>query len=401
MSNNYKHFDTNAVRTELERSQRAHSSAIFMNSSFAFDNSEEARAMFADEVPGDIYTRYTNPNTTELIQKLVNLEETEDGIATASGMAAMFTAMAALLNSGDHILAARSLFGSTHQILTQIFPKWGISYTYADLDKPEEWESLLEKTTKVIFVETPSNPGLDLVDLEWLGKLAKEHNLTLIVDNCFATPYLQKPANYGADLVCHSTTKFIDGQGRTIGGAILGKRELIEKVRFFSRHTGPSLSPFNAWLLAKSLETLPIRMERHSNSALAIAEYLEGHPEFVNVKYPFLKSHPQYELAKKQMTMGGGIITIELKGGLERAIEFIDNLKMLSITANLGDTRTIVTHPATTTHAKLTSEERDRVGITPGLIRISVGLENINDILEDIENAIKLSKPQLVKTLTR
>ncbi|MEQ9168936.1 MAG: aminotransferase class I/II-fold pyridoxal phosphate-dependent enzyme, partial [Fulvivirga sp.] len=279
--------------------------------------------------------------------------------------------------------------------------KWGISHTYADLDKPEEWESLLEKNTKLIFVETPSNPGLDLVDLEWLGKLAKEHNLTLIVDNCFATPYLQKPANYGADLVCHSTTKFIDGQGRTIGGAILGKRELIEKVRFFSRHTGPSLSPFNAWLLGKSLETLPIRMERHSNSALAIAEYLEGHPEFVNVKYPFLKSHPQYELAKKQMTMGGGIITIELKGGLERAIEFIDNLKMLSITANLGDTRTIVTHPATTTHAKLTSEERDRVGITPGLIRISVGLENINDILEDIENAIKLSKPQLVKTLTR
>lgn len=401
MSNNYKHFDTNAVRTELERSQRAHSSAIFMNSSFSFDNSEEARAMFADETPGDIYTRYTNPNTSELIQKLVNLEETEDGIATASGMAAMFSAMAALLNSGDHILAARSLFGSTHQILTQIFPKWGISHTYADLDKPELWESLIQKNTKLIFVETPSNPGLDLVDLEWLGKLAKEHNLTLIVDNCFATPYLQKPANYGADLVCHSTTKFIDGQGRTIGGAILGKKELIEKVRFFSRHTGPSLSPFNAWLLAKSLETLPIRMERHSNSALAIAEYLEGHPEFVNVKYPFLKSHPQYELARKQMTMGGGIITIELKGGLERAIEFIDNLKMLSITANLGDTRTIVTHPATTTHAKLTSEERERVGITPGLIRISVGLENINDILEDIENAIKLSKPQLVKTLTR
>jgi len=401
MSKNYKHFDTNAVRTELERSQRAHSSAIFMNSSFAFDSSEEARAMFADEVPGDIYTRYTNPNTSELIQKLVNLEKVEDGLATASGMAAMFSAMAALLNSGDHILAARSLFGSTHQILTQIFPKWGISHSYADLDKTELWESLIQKNTKLIFVETPSNPGLDLVDLEWLGKLAKEHNLTLIVDNCFATPYLQKPANYGADLVCHSTTKFIDGQGRTIGGAILGKSELIDKVRFFLRHTGPSLSPFNAWLLSKSLETLPIRMERHSNNALAIAEYLEGHPEFVNVKYPFLKSHPQYELAKKQMTMGGGIVTIELKGGIERALDFVDNLKMLSITANLGDTRTIVTHPATTTHAKLTNDERDRVGITPGLIRISVGLENINDILEDIENAIKQSKPQLVKSLTR
>ncbi len=400
MSKYYKHFETNAVRTEFERPHRAHSGAIYMNSSFVFDNAEQARAMFADEIEGDIYTRYTNPNTSELVQKLVRMEQVEDGLTTASGMAAMFSSMAALLNQGDHILAARSLFGSTHQVLAQIFPKWGISHTYADLDKPESWESLIQKNTKLIFVETPSNPGLDLVDLAWLGQLAKERNLILIVDNCFATPYLQQPAKFGADLVCHSTTKFIDGQGRTIGGAILGKKELINKIRFFLRHTGPSLSPFNAWLLAKSLETLPVRMEKHCSNALALAEYLEGHPEFNQVRYPFLPTHPQYELAKKQMSLGGGIITLELKGGIERTVNFVDALEMLSITANLGDTRTIITHPASTTHAKLTEEEQLRVGITPGLIRISVGLENLNDILEDLEQALKKSKNSLtIKTL--
>ncbi len=393
MSEN-KHFETQAIRTQSDNSlQREHASPIYMTSSFVFEDAEHARAMFADEIEGNIYTRFSNPNSNEFIEKLSRLEGTDDGVATASGMSAMFSGMAALLQSGDHILASRSLFGSTHQILTQIFPTWGIEHTYADVDKTEEWESLIRPNTRMIFVETPSNPGLDLIDLEWLGRLAKKHDLILNVDNCFATPYLQRPVEYGAHLVCHSATKFIDGQGRTIGGAILGDQELIDKIRFFVRHTGPALSPFNAWMLSKSLETLPVRMEKHCDNALRIAEYLEGHEELSAVKYPFLKSHPNYELAKRQMTHGGGLITFEVKGGIERGRKFLDNLRMLSLTANLGDTRTIATHPASTTHSKLSEEERCSVGITPGLVRISVGLENVNDILEDIENALRASKP--------
>jgi len=393
MTSSTKHFETQAIRTEESMSNnREHSGSIYMNSSFAFESAEHARAMFANEISGDIYTRYSNPNTSDLIRKLACLEGVEDGITTASGMSAMFTSMAALLQQGDHILASRSLFGSTHQVLTQVFPKWGISHTYADVHKPETWNPLIQENTKVIFVETPSNPGLDLVDLERVGKLARERNLILIVDNCFATPYLQQPAKFGADIICHSTTKFIDGQGRTIGGAILGGSALIEKIRFFVRHTGPSMSPFNAWVLSKSLETLHVRMDRHCENALLIAEQLEGHSELLQVKYPFLRSHPQYELAKNQMKYGGGIVTLEVKGGIERAKKLVDSLSMLSITANLGDTRTIVTHPASTTHSKLTEEERNKVGITPGLIRISVGLENVNDILDDIENALVTSK---------
>lgn len=389
----YKHFETNAVRSQSEKTQyREHATPIYMTSSFLFEDAEQARALFNDEAEGNIYTRYSNPNNNEFIDKLCLLEGTEDGIATASGMSAMFSSMAGLLKSGDHVLASRSLFGSTHQILTQIFPKWGIEHSYGDIDQPEKWEGLIRKNTKMIFVETPSNPGLGLVDLEWLGKLAEAHNLILNVDNCFATPYLQQPAAYGAHIVTHSATKFIDGQGRTIGGAILGKKELIQELRFFARHSGPSLSPFNGWLLSKSLETLPVRMDKHCDNAMRLAEYLEGHQELEFVKYPFLKSHPQYELAKKQMKQGGGVITFCVKGGIERGQKFLDNLKMLSFTANLGDTRTTVTHPASTTHSKLTEEERQQVGILPGLVRVSVGLENVNDILEDIENALRASK---------
>jgi O-succinylhomoserine sulfhydrylase len=348
--------------------------------------------MFADEISGNIYSRFSNPNSNELVEKLCLLEGGDDGIATASGMAAMYSSMAGLLQQGDHVLASRSLFGSTHQVLTQIFPKWGISHSYADIHDPESWESLINEKTKLIFVETPSNPGLDLVNLEWLGNLAKKHNLILIVDNCFATPYLQQPLKYGAHIICHSTTKFIDGQGRTVGGAIIGDKELIQKIRFFCRHTGPAMSPFNAWVLSKSLETLAVRMDRHCQSALAIAGQLEKHPEINFVKYPFLPSHPQYELAKKQMLHGGGLFTFEVKGGVERGRKFLDNLQMLSLTANLGDTRTIATHPASTTHSKLSDQERANVGITPGLVRISVGLEHPEDIIRDIENALKLSE---------
>jgi O-succinylhomoserine sulfhydrylase len=382
-------FETDAIRAQSERTDfREHSVPLYLTSSFVFEDAEQARALFADEIPGNIYTRFSNPNNTEFINKLCLLERTEDGIATASGMAAMYCSMAALLKAGDHVLASRSVFGSTHQILNTLFPRFNISHTYVDLNNSSAWEGMIQSNTKMIFVETPSNPALDIIDLEWLGKLADKHKLILNVDNCFATPYLQNPAKYGAHLVTHSATKFIDGQGRVIGGAILGKKELIKEIRFFARHTGPSMSPFNAWVLSKSLETLAVRMEKHCENALAVANYLQSHGEVEFVKYPFLSSHPQYELAKKQMRLGGGVVTFEVKGGIERGREFLNSLKMISHSANLGDTRSIATHPASTTHSKLSEAERQAVGITPGLIRISVGLENVEDIIKDIEQAI-------------
>ncbi len=388
-----RNFETDAIRAQAERTDyREHSVPLFLTSSFVFDDAEQARALFADEVPGNIYTRFSNPNNTELIQKLCLLEGTEDGIATASGMAAMYCSMAALLRSGDHVLASRSVFGSTHQILNTLFPRFGISHTYVDLARPEIWESMIQPNTKMIFVETPSNPALDIIDLEWLGKLANKHSLILNVDNCFATPYLQNPAKWGAHIVTHSATKFMDGQGRVIGGAILGTKELIKEVRFFARHTGPSMSPFNAWVLSKSLETLAVRMERHCENALTVARYLESHSEIEYVKYPFLPSHPNYVLAQKQMKHGGGVVSFEVKGGIDRGRKFLNGLKMISHSANLGDTRTIATHPASTTHSKLTNEERTAVGITPGLIRISAGLENVQDIIQDVEQSLQRSK---------
>lgn len=388
-----KNFETNAIRSQTARSNnREHSAPLYLTSSFVFEDAEQARALFADEIPGNIYTRFSNPNNSELIEKLCLLEGTEDGIATASGMAAMYISMAALLKAGDHVLASRSVFGSTHQILNTLFPRVNISHTYVDLATPHLWEKEIKPNTRMIFVETPSNPALDIVDLEWLGKLANKHNLILNVDNCFATPYLQNPAKYGAHLVTHSATKYIDGQGRVIGGAVLGTKELIKEVRFFARHTGPSMSPFNAWVLSKSLETLAVRMDRHCSQALELAKYLEAHPEVELVKYPFLESHPMYALAKKQMRLGGGMVSFEIKGGIDRGRRFLNSLKMLSHSANLGDTRSIATHPASTTHSKLTEAERLAVGITPGLVRISVGLETYTDIQADIDQAIKASK---------
>jgi O-succinylhomoserine sulfhydrylase len=388
-----RNFETDAIRSQSQRSEfREHSVPLYLTSSFVFEDAEQARALFADEISGNIYTRFSNPNNTELIEKLCLLEGTEDGIATASGMAAMYISMASLLKSGDHVLASRSVFGSTHQILNTLFPRWNISHTYADLSDPSSWESKIQPNTKMIFVETPSNPALDIIDLEWLGKLAQKHKVILNVDNCFATPYLQNPAKYGAHLVTHSATKYIDGQGRVIGGAVLGTKELIKEVRFFARHTGPSMSPFNAWILSKSLETLAVRMEKHCANALLLAQTLEKNEHVLLVKYPFLPSYPQYALAKKQMRLGGGMVTFEIKGGIDRGRKFLNSLKMISHSANLGDTRTIATHPASTTHSKLTDAERAAVGITPGLIRISVGLENMEDILKDIDQAIELSK---------
>ncbi|TAE49987.1 MAG: O-succinylhomoserine sulfhydrylase, partial [Bacteroidetes bacterium] len=345
-------------------------------------------ALFADEIEGNIYTRFSNPNNNEFIEKMCLLEGTEDGIAVASGMSAMFTSMSSLLKSGDHILASRSIFGSTHQIITQILPKWGISYTYVDIKKPETWEGFIQPNTKMFFIETPSNPSLELINLKWFAALCKKNNIISNIDNYFTTPYLQNPAKWGVDLVTHSATKFIDGQGRTIGGAVLGRKDLIKEIRFFARHTGPALSPFNAWVLSKSLETLAVRMDRHCENALKLALFLEQLPQVEKVVYPHLPSHPQYELARKQMLHGGGVVTFYVKGGIESGRRFLNSLQMLSHTANLGDSRSIATHPASTTHSKLSEAERESVGIAPGLIRISVGLEHIDDICKDVAQAL-------------
>ncbi len=382
-------FETSAIRTQLERTDfLEHSVPLYLTSSFVFEDAEDMRASFAEEKERNIYSRFSNPNTSELVEKICKMENAEDGIATATGMAAVFSTFAALLKQGDHILSARSIFGSTHTLFTKYFPRWGITTTYGEVNNVDAWEDLIQPNTKMIYAETPTNPSVDLIDLEKLAALAKKHQLLLVIDNCFATPYLQKPIDFGADLSIHSATKFIDGQGRVLGGIVVGKKELIREIYLFTRNTGPALSPFNAWLLSKSLETLAVRMDRHCENALKLAEFLEQNDQVIWVKYPFLKSHPQYEIAVKQMKAGGGVVAFELKGGIEAGRKFLDKLKMLSLSANLGDTRSIATHPASTTHSKLSEEERLLAGITPGLVRISAGLENIQDIISDIEQAL-------------
>ena len=389
MSDEQAQFETLAIRTQTPISaEREHSVPLYLTSSFRFDDAEHARALFTEEVAGNVYSRYANPNTDEFVRKLCLLEGGEDGIATASGMSAVFTAIAARVSSDDHVLASRALFGSTHQIFTRILPKWGVSSDYADAADPSSWERLVRPSTKLIFIETPSNPGLELVDLRWLGDFAAARGIPLVVDNCFATPYLQRPLALGANVVTHSATKYIDGQGRALGGAIIGDASYIADCRFFARHTGPAMSAFNAWLLSKSLETLAVRMDRHCSNALALAQHFEQHPALTAVRYPFLPSHPQHELARAQMSQGGGIVVLELMGGLDAGRRFLDAVQMVSHSANLGDTRTIVTHPASTTHSRLTSAERAAVGITDGLIRVSVGLEHVGDIIADLEQAL-------------
>jgi len=366
-----------------------HSVPMFLTSSFVFEDSEEMQAAFAGEIDRNIYSRFTNPNVAELSEKIRRLEGAEAGHSMATGMAAVFATFGALLSSGDHILACRSLFGSTHTILTKILPRFGITFTYVDATDPDSWPGEIRDDTRMIFVETPTNPAVDLVDLEWLGELAAQKSLTLVVDNCFATPILQRPLEFGAHLSLHSATKYIDGQGRVMGGVVVGEKDLVQEIYDFSRATGPALSPFNAWVLSKSVETLEVRMERHSENALALARWLEGRPGITYVRYPFLPSHPQHEIAKRQMSSGGGIVSFVVEGGLERGRSFMDSVKLCSLTANLGDTRTIVSHPGSTTHAKLTEEESQAVGITPGLIRISVGLEDLRDVIADVEQALQ------------
>ena len=381
--------ETKLVRGQIDRSVYAeHSAPLYFTSSYVFENSDQMAALFSEEEEGYIYSRYSNPNVTEFIGKMADLEGAEDGWATASGMAAVFSTFGALLNSGDHIVSSRSVFGSTHKLFTEILPKWGISTTYVPFDQPEAWEKAVTANTKIIYLESPTNPGLDIVDIELVADIAKRNGALLVVDNCFATPINQRPLDFGADITIHSATKYLDGQGRGVGGVILSSTEIIKKIEGFARHTGPALSPFNAWIFSKSLETLPIRMEKHNSNALEVAKRLEKHEGVEWVKYPFLPTHPQYEIAKKQMLGGGGLVTFEIKGGLAKGKAFLDRLQLLSLTANLGDTRSIATHPASTTHSKLTEEDRLKVGITPGLIRISVGLEHLDDIWKDIEQAL-------------
>lgn len=389
MGEEKKQFETEAIRTQLERTEfLEHTSPIYLTSSFVFEDAEDMRASFSDEKDRNIYSRFTNPNTTEFIDKICKMEGAETGYAFATGMAAVFSTFAALLNSGDHIISARSIFGSTHTLFTKYLPKWHITTSYFDISKPETIESLITPNTKVLFAESPTNPAIDIIDLELLGDIAKKHNLILIIDNCFATPYLQQPIKFGAHLVIHSATKLIDGQGRVLGGVTVGNADLIKEIYLFSRNTGPALSPFNAWMLSKSLETLAVRVDKHCENALAVAEFLEAHPNVNWVKYPFLKSHPQYEVAKKQMKLGGNIVAFEVKGGIEAGRKFLNSIKMCSLSANLGDTRTIVTHPASTTHSKLSEADRLVVSITDGLVRVSVGLEHVNDIIADLEQAL-------------
>lgn len=381
---------TQAIRIQTERTQEMeHSTPLFLTSSFCFDNAEEMRAAFADESDDNIYSRFSNPSVQEFINKLVALEGAEAGYATASGMSAVFGSFMALLKQGDRLLSCNSIFGSTHTVIAKYLPKYGIEYGYISANATaEEWEAAITPNTKMIYLETPTNPGLEVLDLAMIGKLAKKYQIILNVDNCFATPVNQQPIAFGADLVVHSATKWLDGQGRVLGGAVVGRKDLIKEIYLFCRSTGPALSPFNAWVLSKSLETLDVRMERHASNALFIAQALENHRAIATLKYPFLESHPHFSIATKQMQNGGGIVCFDLKGGIDAGRNFLDKLKMLSLTANLGDTRSIASHPASTTHAKLTEAERQAVNITPGLIRISVGLENKEDILSDILQAL-------------
>jgi len=382
-------FETRAIRTRMKPTEnREHSSPLYLTSSFMFDSAEQGAGIFKGEIEANLYSRFSNPNTTEFIDKLCQLEGCEDGVATASGMAAVYLTLAAHLKQGDHVVAAGAMFGNSRHILTNLLPDKGITCTFVDLDNNTEWEEAIQSNTKMLMLETPSNPTLKTADLSHIGALAEHHNILFAVDNCFATPYLQRPAEFGAHLVLHSATKYIDGQGRVLGGAIVGNKEAVAPCFEYLRRTGSSLSPFNAWVLSKSLETLAIRMDRHCSNAAKVADFLHEHEAIEEVIYP----HHSLGLAQKQMSQGGGLVGCVVKGGSERGARFLNSLSMISLTANLGDTRTIATHPASTTHSKLSPEDQLAIDITPGFLRFSTGLEHSDDILSDIDNALNLSK---------
>lgn len=386
-------FETRAIRTQAGRTAfDEHGVPLYLTSGFVFSTGEEAAAAFAGENSHPIYGRFDNPNTDEFAQRIAELEGTEAALSTGSGMSAVFLSVMGLLRSGDHIVGSRQVFGSTLSLMKEFFPRWGIESTLVDLTDPQQWEDACTEKTRMFVLETPSNPGLEIADLAALSEIARKRGILVNVDNCFATPALQRPAEFGADIVVHSATKFIDGQGRVLGGVVAASKEIIEEIMPFYRNSGPSMSPFNAWVLSRSLETLTVRMERHSANALQIATALEQDSRLRRVSYPGLASHPQHALAMKQMSTGGGLFTLELpdsQGSCAPAMAFLNALEMISRSVNLGDTRTIATHPFTTTHSKLPEPLRKQLGITPGLIRISVGLEAVEDILADITQALE------------
>ncbi len=364
------------------------SEAIFLNSGFTYDSAETAEKRFNGEEPGYVYSRYRNPSLAMLEDRLALLEGAETCIVVASGMAAVFASIMSLVNTGERVVANRVLFGSCHYIITELLPRFGIAYELVDGGDVKGWERALSKPTKVVFLESPANPNLELTDIAHVAKLAKKAKAKLIVDNVFATPLYQRPLELGADIVVYSTTKYFDGQGRTLGGAILGKKKLLEdKIMPFHRHTGPALSPFNAWVVLKGLETLPLRMPQHVSNAVTLAKILHEHPKVKRMLYPFHPSFPQYKLAKKQMTSGGALIAIHLKNKRD-AFKFLNGLQVVSISNNLGDAKSLATHPATTTHSNLSAEARNMLGIYDGLVRLSVGLESIDDLKRDIINAL-------------
>lgn len=389
MLDKFGHRQTEAVRIQTPRTaQMEHSTPLFLTSSFAFPDAEEMRAAFADENDDYIYSRYGNPTVDEFAHKMAVLEGAEAGFAVGSGMAAISAPMFGLLQAGDHIICCSSIFGGTTTVVNKFLQKFGVTHTMVPANDVDSWEAAVQPNTKMLFLETPTNPQLEIIDLEKVGKICKKHHIIFLVDNCFATPILQNPIDFGADLVTHSATKWIDGQGRVLGGVVVGRKDLIHEIYLFCRNFGPTLSPFNAWVLSKSLETLELRIERHCDNALKLATWLESNPHVAKVIYPGLPSHPQYAIAQKQMRAGGGIVAFEAKGGLEAGRKFMDALKMLSLTPNLGDSRSIASHPASTTHAKVPDDVKKATGITPGLIRISVGLEFIDDIIGDIAQAL-------------
>jgi O-succinylhomoserine sulfhydrylase len=389
MSESIYQPETLAVHAGTARSQFGeHSEALFLTSSFIFDNAAEAAARFIGEQPGNIYSRFTNPTVTMFEERLAALEGAEQCVATASGMSAILACVMGVLKAGDHVVASRSLFGATVNLFNNVIRKFGVETTYVSATDAGEWKAAVRPETRLFFLETPSNPLTEISDISAIAAIAKNCGALLAVDNCFCTPILQRPLQLGADIVIHSATKYIDGQGRALGGAVLGSRKNMESVYGFLRTAGPTMSPFNAWVFLKGLETLKLRMDAHSANALELARWLEAQPGVARVFYPGLPSHPQHELAMKQQKTGGGIVSFEVKGGKEAAWRVIDNTKLLSITANLGDAKTTITHPASTTHARITPEARAAAGITDGLIRIAVGLEAVVDIQNDLARGL-------------
>jgi O-succinylhomoserine sulfhydrylase len=389
MSDNWS-FDTLALRTGTLRSSfNENSEALYLTSSFRFENAAQAAARFADLEPGYVYSRFSNPNVTMFQDRLAALEGAEACVATASGMSAILATVMGLLSGGDHIVASRGIFGATVQLFTNILPRFGIETSYVSPTDAAEWTAAIRKNTRLLFVETPSNPLTDVSDIAALSRVARTAGAWLAVDNCFCTPALQRPLELGADIVIHSATKYLDGQGRVLGGAVLGKRDLIQDGVFkFLRTAGPTMSAFNAWVIMKGLETLRLRMEAHSRNALEVARWLESRPAVGRVYYPGLASHAQHALAMAQQRSGGGIVSFEVKGGREAAWRVVDATRMVSITANLGDTKSTITHPATTTHGRITPEARAAAGITEGLLRVAVGLEDVADIKADLARGL-------------